>query len=145
MVMWQNIALKSIGNQNQTIQVGGFLEIANFAWILLLGFPTGLDFFSHGTKGQKTFHCPRTKEQQDKLKILPQNGPGPNFDILLRTSWDKILTASPVPYRNILGQPWDRRKKRVGKKKIQFFFYFLPSRPLFEIKNEKMSYFMFLA
>ena len=29
-----------------------------------------------GTKGQKFLHCPGTKGQQDKLKILPRDGTG---------------------------------------------------------------------
>ena len=29
-----------------------------------------------GTTGQKFHHCPETKEQRDKLKILPRDGTG---------------------------------------------------------------------
>ena len=29
-----------------------------------------------GTTGQKLHHCPRTKGQRDKLKILPRDGMG---------------------------------------------------------------------
>jgi hypothetical protein len=32
-----------------------------------------------GTKGQKFLHCPGTKGQRDKLKILPQDGTGRDF------------------------------------------------------------------
>ena len=55
-----------------------------------LGFPTGRDsatfrdsgtaktFLSRdkGTTGQKFLHCPGTKGQRDKLKILPRDGTG---------------------------------------------------------------------
>ena len=55
-----------------------------------LGFPTGRDsatfrdsgtgktFLSRdkGTPGQKFLHCPGTKGQWDKLKILPRDGTG---------------------------------------------------------------------
>ena len=57
---------------------------------LKLGFPTGRDsatfrdsrtgktFLSRdkGTPGQKFLHCPGTKGQRDKLKILPRDGTG---------------------------------------------------------------------
>ena len=59
----------------------------------LLEFPTGWDFLvprDKGTTVQKSLHCSGTKEQWDKLKILPRNGPWPYFDIL---PWDGILTA----------------------------------------------------
>ena len=60
-----------------------------YLW-LKLGFPTGRDratfrdsgtskiFLSRdkGTTGQKFLHCPGTKGQRDKLKILPRDGPG---------------------------------------------------------------------
>ena len=64
---------------------------------------------STGTKGQKFLHCPGTKGQRNKLKILPRNRPGRDFDILPwdgpgwdgiltfcnGTGWDGILTACP--------------------------------------------------
>ena len=40
-----------------------------------LAFPTVQDSAIFGTKGQKFLYC-RTKGQQDKLKILPQDGMG---------------------------------------------------------------------
>ena len=47
------------------------------------------------TTGQKSLHCSGTKGQQDKLKILPRNGPGWDFDILpqdgLRRDFDSQL------------------------------------------------------
>ena len=43
-----------------------------------------------GTKGQKFLHCPGTKGQRDKLKILPRDGTGRDFDRLSR----------PVPGRD---------------------------------------------
>ena len=63
-----------------------------------LGFPTGRDsatfrdsrtgnFFlsrDKGTPGQKFLHCPGTKGQRDKLKILPREGTGRDFDRLSR-------------------------------------------------------------
>ena len=39
-----------------------------------------------GTKGQKFLHCPGSKGQRDKLKILPRDGSG-------------FLTFCPVPGR----------------------------------------------
>ena len=58
--------------------------------MITLGFPTGRDsatfrdsgtaktFLSRdkGTTGQKFLHCPGTKGQRDKLKILPRDGTG---------------------------------------------------------------------
>ena len=52
--------------------------------LFVLGFPTGRDsgtaktFLSRdkGTTGQKFLHCPGTKGQRDKLKILPRDGTG---------------------------------------------------------------------
>ena len=55
-----------------------------------LGFPTGRDFLvsrdkgtevfllsrDKGTTGQMSLHCPGTKGQRDKLKILPWDGTG---------------------------------------------------------------------
>ena len=73
------------------------------------------------TIGQKSLHCPGTKGQQDKLKILPQNGPGAqdgNLTFCHGTGREGILIVCPIRSRNIPGQPWDRREKRV------FFFFF---------------------
>ena len=42
----------------------------------ILGFPTGRTVQLFGTMGQKFLHCPGTKGQQDKLKILPRDGTG---------------------------------------------------------------------
>ena len=39
-----------------------------------------------GTKGQKFLHCPGTKEQRDKLKILPRDGMGQDSQNL---GWDR--------------------------------------------------------
>ena len=64
--------------------------------VLSLEFPTGQDatVLSRRTKGQKFLHCPATKGQWDKLKILPWDGPGLDFDILPRDGLgrDGILT-----------------------------------------------------
>jgi hypothetical protein len=42
-----------------------------------------------GTKGQKFLHCPGTKGQRDKLKILPRDGTG-------------FFTGCPVPFRDTI-------------------------------------------
>ena len=39
-----------------------------------LGFPMGRTVQLFGTKGQKFFHCPGTKGQRDRLRILPRDG-----------------------------------------------------------------------
>ena len=58
--------------------------------VFILGFPTGRDSATFrdsgtgknvlsrdkGTTGQKFLHCPGTKGQQNKLKILPRDRPG---------------------------------------------------------------------
>ena len=68
-------------------------------YVFELGFPTGRDsatfrdsgtgktFLSRdkGTTGQKFPHCPGTKGQWDKLKILPWVLPRQDFDML---QWD---------------------------------------------------------
>ena len=69
-----------------------------------------------GTKGQKFLHCPGTKGQRDKLKILQRDGPG--RDSLSKsgtghgTGRYEILTACPVPS---LGTIRDRAEKDVLK------------------------------
>ena len=63
-----------------------------------------------GTTRKKSLHCPRTKEQKDKLKILPRNGPG---------------FLQLVPSRNIRGQPRDRRGKKGKKLQFLNFWQFL--------------------
>ena len=41
-----------------------------------LVFPTGRTVQLFWTKGQKLLHCPGTKGQRDKRKILPRDGTG---------------------------------------------------------------------
>ena len=67
-----------------------FIGYSSSSSTLGLGFPTGRDsatfrdsgtgktFLSRdkGTMGQKFLHCPETKGQRDKLKILPRDGTG---------------------------------------------------------------------
>ena len=67
-----------------------FIAISTLLAEFQLGFPTGRDgatfrdsgtgktFLSRdkGTTGQKFLHCPGTKGQWDKLKILPWDGTG---------------------------------------------------------------------
>ena len=60
-----------------------------------LGFPLV------GTKGQKFLHCPETKRQQDKLKILPRDETGQDSQ---NSGWD-----GP-------GQPKSGTGKRCSKK-----------------------------
>ena len=51
----------------------------------LVGFPTRHNSSGkHKTNKQKFLYCPGTKRQQDKPKILPQDEPGWDFDILPR-------------------------------------------------------------
>ena len=45
-----------------------------------------------GTKGQKFHHCPGTKGQRDKLKILPQDGTERDFK--------QAVPACPVPWQD---------------------------------------------
>ena len=66
--------LVNILKQNYTVKEVGFE--------LELGFPTVQLF---GTKGQKFLHCPGTKGQWDKLKILPRDRTGQDFDSLSRS------------------------------------------------------------
>ena len=43
-----------------------------------------------GTKGHKFLHCPGTKEQRDKLKILPRHGTGRAGTAKIRNrTWNK--------------------------------------------------------
>merc|ERR1712008_199162 len=80
-----------------------------------------------GTKGQKFLHCPGTKGQRDKLKILPRDGPGRDFDILpwdgpgrdkiltfcQGTGRDGILPVFPVP--ECLGTATGQKGKKCKK------------------------------
>ena len=63
-----------------------------------------------GTTGQKFLHCPGTKGQWDKLKILPRDGTGWDFDRLSR----------PIPSRDV---PWDKNERK-NLEKGDFFFWF---------------------
>ena len=67
------------------------------------GGPEDGTVLSRGKKGQKILHCPGTKGQGDKLKILPWAGPGQDFDISPRDmpGWDRILK-----FCHRTGQDW---------------------------------------
>ena len=103
---------------------------------------------SRRTKGQKSLHCPGTKGQQDrspffvpgqrdKLKILPQNGPGRYFDILPRDrpgqDFDSLSRPVPEYPRAATGQKEKNNNKITifeKKKFLRFFFhFFVPGRP----------------
>ena len=63
-----------------------------------------------GTKGHKFLHCPGTKEQRDKLKILPRDGMG-------RDSQNSRRDGPGQPKsRTGCGTKWDRAEKDVVKK-----------------------------
>ena len=66
---------KSIWGKLKFQNKNHFKDISEFMLKLLVGFPTGR-VLSRGTKRQKFLHCPRTKGQRDKLKILPRDVPG---------------------------------------------------------------------
>ena len=51
-----------------------------------LGFPTGRDSATFWTTGQKFLHCPGTKGQRDKLKILPRDETGRDSQ---NSGWDE--------------------------------------------------------
>ena len=99
----------------------------------IVGFPTGRDsatfrdsgtgktFLSRdkGTTGQKFLHCPGTKGQRDKLKILPRDGTGQDF----------LRLSSSVP-----GHP-------AG----QNYLLFCPIMLFSEQKTRKISFFLFVC
>ena len=64
-----------------------------------------------GTKGQKFLHCPGTKGQRDKLKILPRDG----------TGWDSQNLEQDGPGQTKTGTgrgtKQDRAEKDVLKQK----------------------------
>ena len=62
-----------------------------------------------GTTGQKFLHCPRTKGQRDKLKILPRDGTGRDSQNL---GWDGPKQPKSGTGR---GTKWDRVEKDVLK------------------------------
>ena len=70
------------------------ISLADFCHLGLLWDGTAQLF---GTKGQKFLPCPGTKGQRDKLKILPRDGTGRDFDSLSR----------PVP-----GRPAGQKRKK---------------------------------
>ena len=92
--------------------------------MLAVGFPTGRDsatfqdsgtgktflYRDKGTTGQKFLHCPGTKGQLDKFKILPQ---GRKFDVLLGQDFDSM---------SLPGISWDSHGNEREKefKKLQF-------------------------
>jgi len=57
-------------------------------------------------KGQKFLHCPRTKEQRDKLKILPRD----------RTGWDSLPKSGTGQYEILTTCPVPRDKTRQSRK-----------------------------
>ena len=65
--------------------------------------------------GQKSLHCPGTKGQLDKFKILPQ---GRKFDVLLGQDFDSM---------SLPGISWDSHGNERGKefKKLQFWKKFI--------------------
>ena len=94
-----------------------------------------------GSKGQKFLHCPGTKGQRDKLKILPRDrlsksGTG------CGTGRYKVLTACPVPSRgtkrdradkDVLKQEKYVLKQEIGKKIVHLVYKIesdcVPGRP----------------
>ena len=68
---------------------------------------TGKTFLSRdkGTTGQKFLHCPGTKGQRDKLKILPRDGTG---------FWQA------VPSQDV---PRDRSERKIVKKGDFYYFF----------------------
>ena len=93
-----------------------------------LGFPTRRAVLSRGTKGQKFLYSPGTKRQWDKIKIFIRDGPGRNFDILPRdgSGWTRMEFWHFANGRdfdslsqNIMGQPQERRKKRVKELQLK--------------------------
>ena len=93
-----------------------------------LGFPTGRDsatfrdsgtgktFLSRdkGTTGQKFLHCPGTKGQRDKLKILPRDGTGRDSQNSGRDGPGQSKSGTGR------GTKWDRAEKDVVKRKTMF-------------------------
>jgi hypothetical protein len=67
-----------------------------------------------GTKGQKFLHCPGTKGQQDKLKILPWDGTG-------RDSMSKYGTGRGTGQSLFFCQNPGRDAGRDGTGKSLFF------------------------
>ena len=63
-----------------------------------LGFPTGRDSSTFQDKGTEVPSLSQDR-QWDKLKILPRDGPGPDFDILPRDGpgRDCDSLSHPIP------------------------------------------------
>ena len=62
---------------------------------------------SRGAKKQKFLHCPGKKGQKDKLKILPCDESGQDFDIL---PWDSLGRDGILTFCHGTGQDfadWD--------------------------------------
>ena len=77
-------------------------------------FPTRQDSAFFGTKGQKFPHCPGTKGQRDKLKILLRAGTGRGSQNL---GWDGVGQPKSRMGRKT---KWDRAEKDVQNRKTTF-------------------------
>jgi hypothetical protein len=88
-----------------------------------------------GTNGQKFLHCPGTKVQEDKLKMLPRDRPGQPIKIRDRT-WDRTVqdfdslshpvlqdkTGQSIKGRSKTGKYVLKQENEVLKQEILSFF-----------------------
>ena len=75
-----------------------------------------------GTKGQKFLHCPGTKGQRDKLKILPRDGTGRDFDRLSRPVPGRPAGQNHIQFCPLI--PFSESKSRKFLQNFFFFKYF---------------------
>ena len=91
-----------------------------------------------GTKGQKFHHCPGTKGQRDKLKILPRDGTGRDSQNSGRAGTAKIRDGTRDKTGNLKCLATFRGAIVVGL----FFLHFLSLSVCRILKNRKYEQFI---
>ena len=81
-----------------------------------------------GTKGQKFLLCPGTKGQWDKLKILPRNRPGLDFDILHHEEPGHDFDSMFCPVLEYPGTAMGQKGRKSNKFFLTFLTFFLTLR-----------------
>jgi hypothetical protein len=108
-----------------------FLSNFGLLGLVCLVFPTGQDSANFWEKGQNFLHCPGTKGQRDRLKILPTDGT--NQDSMSKSKYGTVQdfdclsrpvlrdkTGQSRKGRSITGKGCSKTKKKVLKQERMF-------------------------